>query len=211
MGSPSGGLWQIVLGWVPTALWVGVVVVALVLLRQPLKDLIPRLGNVKVAGVDVSFVAADLSAAAAAKKVNLPATAAKGVAQRAADHAEQLRGARVLWLDSRPTNNRAERQTLRALGIEVTATTELPTAIDLTERTDPDVVITNYGARADGGEATAATLGQAVGYLVPVIVYSLGTRGKPTPTACFAQTDRPDQLLHLVIDAIERSHPYRQL
>ncbi|MHC1562114.1 hypothetical protein ACR9E3_24390 [Actinomycetospora sp. C-140] len=206
--SGSGGLWQIVLGWVPTLLWAGVVLTALVLLRAPLRDLISRVGTVKVAGVDVSFVAADLGAAAAAKNVQLPATAAKGVAQRAAEHADQLHGARLLWLDARPTHNRAERQALRALGIEVTAVTGLQEAVDLVERTDPDVVLTNYGA--SNNPPTAVALGRAVGDLAPVIVYSVGTQGKPLATGCFGQTDRPDQLLHLVIDAMERAHPYRQ-
>ena len=39
----SGGLWQIVLGWVPTIVWAGVVVTALVLFREPLRQLLPRL------------------------------------------------------------------------------------------------------------------------------------------------------------------------
>jgi hypothetical protein len=205
----SGGLWQIVLGWVPTLVWAGVVVTALVLFRTQLRALSLRLQKVSAAGVDVSFVADGLDAAAVQQQVPIDVGRRDGAVARAAAHPDLLRGAQVVWLDPRPANNRAERRTFRALGMDVVVETEVDAAIGLVERTDPDLVITNYGASAPGGPI-AIQIGRRLGKLLPVIVYSTGTAGKPIPTGCFGQTDRPDDLLRLVIDAMESAHPYRQ-
>jgi hypothetical protein len=200
----SGGLWQIVLGWVPTLVWAGVVVSALILFRRQLQALLPRVQKVSAAGVDVSFVADGLDAAAKQQQVPIDAGRRDRAAARAAAHPDLLRGARVIWLDPRPAHNRAERQTFRDLDVDVVAETDVDAAISLVERNDPDVVITNYGAPPAAGVANAVQVGNRVGGLVPVIVYSVGTAGKPVPEGCFAQTDRPDELLHLVMDALER-------
>ncbi|MEJ2862950.1 hypothetical protein [Actinomycetospora flava] len=209
----SDGLWQIVLGSVPTLVWAGVVVAALVLLRNPLRQLLPRLQSVSAAGVDVSFVAAGLDAAARQQEVPVDTGRRESATARAADNADLLQGSRLLWLDARPAHNRAERRVFRSLGMDVTAVTTLDEAVDLATRADPDVVITNYGkSPAEGMASVADQVGAAIGDLVPVIVYSRGVAGKPTPAHCFAQTDRPDDLLHLVIDALEHTahDPYRQ-
>ena len=158
-----------------------------------------------MAGVDVSFVAAGLDAAAAQQQVPVNAGRRDTATARAASNAGLLDGAQLLWLDARPAHNRAERRVFRALGMSVTAVTTVEEAVDLAKRTDPDVVITNYGKSSEGGAATAEQLAARIGQLVPVIVYSRRTAGKPTPSHCFAQTERPDDLLHSVIDALERT------
>ena len=133
-----------------------------------------------MAGVDVSFVAAGLGAAAAQQQVPVNAGRRDTATARAASNAGLLDGAQLLWLDARPAHNRAERRVFRALGMSVTAVTTVDAA-------------------------TAEQLAARIGQLVPVIVYSRRTAGKPTPSHCFAQTERPDDLLHSVIDALERT------
>ncbi|MDD7918010.1 hypothetical protein [Actinomycetospora callitridis] len=211
----SSGLWQIVLGWVPTIVWAGVVVTALVLLRKPLRQLLPRLEKVNVAGVDVSFVADDLGAAARAKKVDLPPNAIRNVARRAADHADLLRGARVVWLEPSLDNIEPELDTFLSLGLGIVVLDDVDEAVSAAgARTD--VVISNWG-QAEQGSSNAVRLAQGLrdkGLRLPVIIYTrdIDEDYQAKPAGIFAETTRPDRLLHFVIDALEHSahDPYRQ-
>ena len=119
-----------------------------------------------MAGVDVSFVAAGLDAAAAQQQVPVNAGRRDTATARAASNAGLLDGAQLLWLDARPAHNRAERRVFRALGMSVTAVTTVDAA---------------------SAEQLAARIGQ----LVPVIVYSRRTAGnRRLRTASPRRSDR---------------------
>ncbi len=206
MSGGSGGLWQIVLGWVPTLVWASVIVTALLVLKAPLRDLIPRVEKVSAAGVDVSFTAAQLSAAAKAKDLKLPAPDTRGVARRAAEQTDLLRRARVVWLDPVLENIEPELNAFRSLGLQIKVTNTVVDAV-AAAISNPDIVITNYGKDAPGGpNALQLVAGlRKQGLRIPVLVYTKGIDEdkQSTPGGVFAQTTRPDRLLHYVIDALE--------
>ena len=117
-----------------------------------------------------------------------------------------LEGARVLWVDDAPANNEWERALLRALGVHVTAVTTTLSAVDCLQAEAFDIIISDIvrGTIRDEGvralpELRAASPKSAILFYVGHIDASAGT-----PNGANGVTNRPDELLHLVLDALER-------
>jgi CheY-like chemotaxis protein len=120
--------------------------------------------------------------------------------------APALRNARILWIDDTPKNNEWERLTLRHLGTHVTAVTRTETAIECLLAEGFDLIISDIsrqGVPREGIEAlprvAAAGPGTAVVFYVGRVDHASGV-----PPMAFGITNRPDELLHLVMDALER-------
>jgi hypothetical protein len=202
------------IGWTVSALVVGALAW---LFRKPIAEqLIPKLSSVKAGGIELAFetrMAIDAAVELAEKhpdwQVDVPASARERVIRRAERSLDLCKGARILWIDDRPANNRNERRMLRQLGIDVepVTTTELALTALAPDQGGYDVIISDMHRVEDGvahPEAGKELLARYTGH-VPVILY-VGVfdprRGVPGPA--FGITNRPDELLHLVIDALER-------
>jgi CheY-like chemotaxis protein len=124
-----------------------------------------------------------------------------------------LSGSRVLWIDDRPNVNAAERRTLMALGVEVELAIDTVPALELIARRGHgpggqafDLIISDI-ARPDSRTAgiDALPLLRQLAPNTPVIFY-VGTSdpNRDPPAGAFGLTTDPSELLHLVIDALER-------
>jgi DNA-binding NtrC family response regulator len=121
--------------------------------------------------------------------------------------APHLQGRTILWVDDQPTGNRIERRLLRQMGVFVETVTSNDQA--MTVLTDPaesiSLVISDI-QRASGpsGLDLVKSLAARPGH--PSIILYIGRRddNRPLPTGAFGLADRPDELLNLVMDALDR-------
>ncbi|WP_129336292.1 response regulator [Cellulomonas endophytica] len=179
------------------------VVVALLLLRPRLLRMLDRATKVGIGGVlELEVSAEPLRDARAGAPVDEGAV--RGVEHRLARARDRTVGARLLWVDDEPAANRAERQVLRSAGVVVLVATTTQEGLALLDREDPTIVVTDM-ARPESPTA-GLELADAVRRRhpdLPVIAYVTDLR-PGVPADLFGITDRPDELVHLVLDALER-------
>jgi hypothetical protein len=181
-------------------------------LRRPLIErVLPRVAGVKVVGLELTLKPEDaqevLSTAAARRKQPTPHLGvATSIVARAERNAEVLWGRQALWVDDHPDRNTAERFMLHSIGVFVdTAVANAPALAKLAAPGPSgsawDVVISDI--RRDSGTESGLDLrGQTGG--IPLLYY-VGTLDGPTPDGALGITNRPEELLHLVMDALERA------
>lgn len=116
-----------------------------------------------------------------------------------------LDGARILWVDDHPENNTWERALLGAFSVSVTCVSDTASALKSLQAQDCDVIISDMGrsgVRDEGARALSAL--KAVRPATPVIFYTFGSNASVAPANAFGITTRPDDLLHLILDCLER-------
>ena len=132
--------------------------------------------------------------------------------RRAAYDVRRFRGAPLLWIDDHPEWNEAETALLRQLGFHVVASRSTEDALRrLRRQTESSlgpfrVILSDIarGSRRTAGVEALPRL-REVAPDTPVIFY-VGemTSDRVPPKGSAGITDSPDQLLHLVLDALER-------
>ncbi len=207
----------------PTFIWGGLAFWIVFLFRKPIiSELLPRLSGVSVAGFEASFVERSMAEAADAansSNVVVASTVKKGhvevtkrdrerVLERAARAASLLKDRRILWLDDVVANNRLERDLLAAFGIKIEQVQDNNAAFGALgpDGGGYDLILSDI-ARPDGEPDGIDFLKQYRGRdrRVAVIFYvSEVDEDLPVPPGAFGLTNRPDELVHLVIDALER-------
>jgi CheY-like chemotaxis protein len=211
--------------------WVLLAVFVVWLLRQPLTAAVSRLASFEAFGVKFALsgsaaldAAIELAEKNPAWPVEVPAADRKAAIDRANANRSVFEGAEILWVDDRPSNNRNEARMLRSFGALITFAATTDEALDAlkagTEQHHAfDLILSDISRDvstrdATGGLTTVADVTAGIdmlprlrnaGFLQPVIYYV----GSPKPDAgvpagAFGVTNRPDQLLQLVIDALSR-------
>jgi CheY-like chemotaxis protein len=196
-------------------LWFIFVLFIFILFYKRIRDeLLPRLGGIKAAGVELSFVQNSIEAAIELGKksekwdVKVPAKDKKAALNRARRHLDTFRNTRILWADDYPENNRNERRMFRQLQADIDIATSSNEALEMLRCDIYDLVISDI-ARDDqddpDGLQFLAEL-RKTGDDTPVIFYvGVMQAGKGVPENAFGITNRPDELLHLTLDALERN------
>ena len=132
-------------------------------------------------------------------------TAESSVLRRAARVGDVFAGARVLWVDDDPASVAHETTALQALGAEVVAVPSTERALGALAAAPFDVVVSDVarGDQPDAGLRLAAALHN---HAAPVVLYLLRLdRSLGVPPFAFGVTNRPDELFHLLMDALERT------
>lgn len=196
--------WDALLGLVPHVIWA---VVALVMLRWIGIDVIrmafARLNKIGVAGLEIEF-RKGVEEADKARGKSASESQVERIARRLAVSRDLVRGARILWVDDEPDNNRLEARPLEVAGASIVFARSTQEAIDAADGAHFDLAISDIvrGGDAEAGLRMLDEL-KARGMAVPVIFY-VGRAQKPAPPAAFGIADRPDELLHLVLDGLAR-------
>lgn len=193
----------------PTLLWIGLIVAVLLAARAQMLLRVRDLTGLKLGptGVEATFIVRELENAekASATPAEKMATSSDRsvVARRAERNQEVLRGARLLWVDDNPNNNRYKISLFSALGITVDTALTTEDALNMISRHRYDVVITDMG-RGDNSRAGIEFVEELRKQRnhPSIIVYTFGSG--PVPNGAFGICERPDQLLHLVMDVLER-------
>jgi hypothetical protein len=218
-------VWVEVIKIVPQLLWVAVALGALLLLYQPLVDLIARdrVSNIQVWHFKIEFAQkqlAEIKDRAGALKTTDEFRPFKERIERLA---QMIDGATLLWVDSNhPIWNIHERRALSALGIRTATNTEdamkllaiLPYDVVISDMDRPGQV-DNETSCGNGPQAKGAGCGliktmrrQFGDGMPPTVIYAL--RYEPewgTPAYAAGITNRVDHLLNFVLDALDRRKP----
>jgi len=193
-----------IIGAIAALLWVLLAGFVVWLLREPLTAAVSRLATFEAFGVKFALsggAALDAAIELAEKNpdwpVEVPAADRKAAIDRANAHRSVFEGAEILWVDDRPSNNRNEARMLRSFGALVTfaATTEeaLHAVQTGAEQHHPfDLILSDISRDLPAFDKTA--------------IYYVGhpNADAGVPAGAFGVTNRPDQLLQLVIDALSR-------
>ena len=215
--SPIADVGEELIQVIPGVLWVLVALLALFFFREPIRALLGRLQSARLPGnVELSFGPAfERAVEKASKRLQLPESVlgltpqkVERLLHRARRNADVVVGACVLWVDDEPLNNAWEREAMDALGISVITARSTTEAKFFLERDRVDLVISDMdrpGEAPDGPKA-GYTLRDAMhrhGVTAPLIFYilELDLNRRP-PERTFAITNRPDELLDYVIDAL---------
>lgn len=129
------------------------------------------------------------------------------VMERASRHLGLLQRAKILWVDDVPDNNFNEIKMLHQLRTDVTTARSTDEAVALMEKQTFDIVLSDL-KRGDDDLAGLTMLGRLKDSHpgLPVIFY-VGEYdpARGTPPFAFGLTNRPDEMLHLVLDILERT------
>lgn len=192
---------------VPSFLWFTFVVVLFFLFYKQLKyELIPKLTGIKMFGVEATFIQEELNKAIQKQNAKVSQQENTQVLRRAELASKAIMGMRVLWVDDCLENIIHETQLFRSLGIVVDQVESTEAAMSMLTNVSYDAVISDIyrGKEPDAGIKFLHTLHDRK-FSYPVILY-VGTLelSKGVPPYAFGITNRPDYLLHYVIDIAER-------
>lgn len=209
-----------VLGAIPAILWAALAAYVIYLLRGTFPSLVGRLGSFEGFGLKLSVSTEALDAAVdVARKTTspdlvVPEEDRKRALARAERERKLFEGAEILWVDDRPSNNRNEARMLRGFGALVTFAASTGEAIEAIERGREQgapfhVILSDINrsppdAEADAGLRMLAALREHH-VSIPVILYVARLRPGPAPAGAFGITNRPDELLQKVTDALART------
>ena len=200
--------------------WPAVVVFLFVRFGGPIAGFLRNIGelNLKAAGVEATAKSREVAAAAlgAAETVRATDDGAAIAASDPSDIAEalpgpralrRLRGARVLWVDDRPDNNRYERQALEAFGIQIELSESTGDAMDKVRRRPYELIISDMGRPPDARAGYTLLDGlRAAGYRTPFVIYA-GSRApehdrEAREHGALGCTNRPQELVRMVTEEL---------
>ncbi|MCD6160927.1 MAG: response regulator [candidate division Zixibacteria bacterium] len=209
---------------IPSILWLVIAVVVIIVFYKPIKrDLLPNLAGFKFMDVELSFIGdsiddamvlAEKSPNYSQWRVEISASDKKRAINRAKKNLEVFRDAKILWVDDYPESCINERKMFHKLGAEIDTAKNTDEALEILKKSTNskesvyDIIISDM---ARGSEPTAGLdlLNRLREFndTVPVIFYVfLLQADKGIPNRAFGITNRIDELLHLVLDVLERKY-----
>jgi CheY-like chemotaxis protein len=120
----------------------------------------------------------------------------------------QLNGAKVLWVDDNPDNNKYERQALSALGIEFVLAATTEDALKKIEAQKFGAIVSDFNRLEEpqGAYTLLAEVSKTVDH-PPFIIYSGSSSTEFVTEAksrgAFGETNQPTKLFELIIDALK--------
>ena len=187
----------------PHALWIAFFVVMVCFVgRNRIRDALSRVSRIEFRGLRVDLESG-VETAAAARQIAIPLGVRRQVAERLISAQSRIARTRFLWIDDHPENNETELRILKALGANI----DLAHDDDARKRLNAtvyDIVLSDItrGGRKDAGMRFLPVVAKAI--LGPKVIFYTGdVRGKPE--GAFGITTRPDELMHLIVDALERA------
>ena len=198
---------------IPSIFWFFLAIVIIILFYRTIRDeLLPNISILKAGGVELSFVKELINAAIklAEKspqwKVEVPKKDEEEALNRVKQHLKIFKDSQFLWVDDHPENNINERRMFRQLKSEIDIAKSTDEALEMLRNNEYDLVISDM---ARGSEATAGldflNKFRKGNKTIPVIFYvGVIESEKGVPAQAFGITNRPDELLHLTLDALER-------
>ena len=117
-----------------------------------------------------------------------------------------LRGARVLWVDDHPEHNAWERELFRSLGVVIVSVESTRSAVASIETESFDVVISDIRRDSEPVDGIDGAMRiRDVMPTLPVLFYIQDLTSTHVPEPASGITNEPNELLHLVLDRLERA------
>lgn len=195
----ADSVWTTAVTIVPSVLWVFLVAAVVFAYRKEIRRLLPRLESIKIGPFEAS-----LAKAGEARSKPVSAASSARLARRAERNEAALRGGRILWVDDNPDRNAREIETLDKLEVEVVTATSTDAALRRLSAERFDAVLSDIKRTGgDSGLVTEQKVRERYAWL-PFVFY-VGIVKPGTPGRAHGITDRPDELVDYVIDALERT------
>ncbi|MEU1705063.1 response regulator [Streptomyces sp. NPDC005706] len=201
-------LWIKLIGTVPAILWVAFAAMVYFTLRRTIiQRMVPRLTAVRALGVEVELAAELLDRAQDVSQTTVTPIARRTALGRLEHAAELLRGGKILWVDDRPDAIASLVELFRAAAMHVDVVVSTDEATPLLRRRPYDIVISDIDRDGDP-QAGINMLRMLEQYNIdaPVLIYAGDfdpERG--VDRRIFAATTIPVDLVHYVIDLMERA------
>ncbi|TSE14055.1 hypothetical protein C1D09_000775 [Mesorhizobium intechi] len=203
--APEGFDWEPILGLVPHLIWAIVILVILLWIgRDGLRALTGRIHKVGAGGFEIEFQDR-LENAAASHQLQIPLNALGKASRRLANQQALLEGARLMWVDDRPDNNRNEIKLFEDAGARVDTRITSAAAEAAILQVTYDLIISNVNREGSAKEGLRFATELAQYRNSPPLIFYVGRARKPVPISAFGITDLPDELVHLVLDALGRA------
>jgi CheY-like chemotaxis protein len=202
----------------PSLLLLTFLILLVTLYYHPIRyEMIPKIAGFKAFGIELSFARKSLDFAVESQKkkakeqmeasIQVPDSERKRAIDRAAKHIEILSGAKILWVDDFPEFNRDERKMLRYFRIENNIAKNSAQALELLKYNIYDLVISDIH-RSNPDDPNGIEFLKELRETdkeTPVIFYiGFLDPEKGVPVNSFGITNRPDELIHLIVDALDR-------
>ncbi len=200
----SGVPWESLIGLLPHLFWIGLLLFILSKIgRDGLIEILGRMKKISVAGVEIEFKET-LQKAAEARSQQLSAIDLGRASRRLVHERRLVNGARLLWVDDHPDNNRIEMSLLEEAGARVDLQTTSSAALAALGHTKYDLILSDINREGDAAEGIKFSESIAKLQKNPLLIFYTGEIKKPVPAFAFGITNRPDELVHLVLDALAR-------
>lgn len=191
----------------PTILWIAFFAVLVALFQRPIREqLLPRLGGFSAFGVSLTFLREELDRAVDQRGAPVGQADRSLVLRRAQAVASALQDGQVLWVDDEPDNNVYERRILRSFGVLIDLARSTDEALTMLRNGHYHAVISDMTRGGDSGAGVQLLdqMREEVLYHWFIIYAGHFDPAKGIPPYAFGMTDRPDHLLHYVMDVLER-------
>jgi len=192
---------------IPGILWFIFVVILVIRLYEPIKtELLPHLSELKVLGVEATFIREELEKAAKKQEAEISREAKSKVERRLHRDVSLLRKMRVLWVDDNPGNISYESRILRSVGVHIDIVTATEKALSMLSQNNYDLVISDIARDGvpDEGLRFLSEMRRR-GLHRPIVFYAVAIDwDRGIPPYAFGITNRVDHLLHYVMDIAER-------
>lgn len=198
---------------IPGIFWILLAIITMIVFYKPLRhEVLPRISGFRAMGIEFSFVKRSIQTAIeVAEKyekwhVSIPEEDRKRVLDRVEKHIDLFKDAAILWIDDAPEHNRNEQRVFEQLHAKIEFATSSAQAQKMLAKNKYDLILSDI---LRNGDATAGLKFlekyRKTKKRLPLIFY-VGSPDpdKPVPVGAFGLTHRPDELLHLVMDALER-------
>ncbi len=175
--------------------------------NQISKVLLPRMKSVKFGDLEITFLKNSVKEIASKRTQEfLSDDDASSPFLRASGIAPVIEGARLLWIDDNPEFNNDETKVLRKLGITVDTATTSDEARKMLSRFNYDAILSDMKREGKEDEGTKFLESLKKTRMFRYTIFYVGHVDDklPVPKEAFNITDRPDKLLHLVMDVLER-------
>lgn len=119
---------------------------------------------------------------------------------------QAIMSSKILWIDDQPENNVWERATLHALGAQITSVESTRSALACLTQEFFDAIVSDI-ARADSpneGIRALPELKKAAPSTAVIFYTGVLKPGGDRPLGAFGITNRPDEVMHLILDVLER-------
>lgn len=208
----------------PSLLWFLLIVTLVIIFYWPVRyELLPKLSGFKGLGIEFSFVQDSLNQAidqghARSEDVDVPVKSSKWnikvppeareqVLRRMQRNTDIFRGAQMLWVDDCPENNVNERRIFRRLHVDIDTARTTGDALAMLQHASYDLVLSDIDR--DGDPRAGLTFLERYRQQHPAgaaVIFYIGTfdPARGVPPGAFGITNRPDELIHLVLDLLER-------
>lgn len=199
---------NLILNYIKALVWPAVLLFVVWRHQSHIGSLIPRIKSLSTPAGSIEFTEAGnlLDQAAAVANVTVPASTRRGALRRLEHAAEILDGGKILWVDDHPEYNTALIELFRAAGMGVDTALSTDEALMDLRRHSYDIILSDIGRKGDpqAGLTLLAELDQ-LGIDTPTVLYTAWfDDASGTPRRAFAVTEVPDEVVHYVIDLMER-------